>query len=57
MQPWGPFVERPETFRVTQIPLYVQHEHVSSFETWQLFCLPLIYLKHISRAAFHGKRL
>lgn len=29
---------------------------LSSFQIWQLFCL-FIYLTHIKRAAFHGKRI
>ena len=49
-------VQHPETFSMTLIPLYLQLEHVSSFETWELFCLSL-YLKHIKRAAFHGKSI
>ena len=47
---------RIPTFRVTKISLYLQKEHVSCFETLQLFCL-FFCLKHIKRAGFHGKRI
>ena len=50
----GPFLESPATFRVTKISLYLQQEHISCFETLQLFCL-FFYLEHIKRAGFHGK--
>ena len=53
---WGPFLESPETFRVTKVSLYLQQEHVSCFETLQLFFL-YFYLKHIKRAGFHSKRI
>ena len=56
VQPWGPFLESPETFRVTKVSLYLQQEHVSCFETLQLFFL-YFYLKHIKRAGFHSKRI
>ena len=36
--PRGPFLESPETFRVTKISFYLQLvEHVSWFETLQFF--------------------
>ena len=52
----GPPVYSPGV-RFSNVPykhLYLQQEHVSSFQTWQLFCLSL-NLKHIRRAAFRGK--
>ena len=33
----GPFLERPETFPVTQFSLYLQNESVPCHETSQLF--------------------
>ena len=34
----------------------LQQEHVSSFPTWQSFCL-FLYLKHIKSATFYRKRI
>ena len=34
---WGPFLESPDTFRVTYFSLYLENKGVSKYETLHLF--------------------
>ena len=53
---WGPFLESPETFRVTQFSLYLKNEGVLCHETLRYFnCL--FPLQHMERPALWNKRV